>query len=286
MPTQQHSHLFIPADRPDLVAKAQRSQADVIILDLEDAVAANAKHTALMGINALISELHDAQIPVWVRVNNEPSLLNQELAHLDLHKVDALMLPKTQSPTQLIEVSALLGEYEQQHQLENNQIRLVALMETALGLCNAQVIAAADPRISTLAFGSEDYCASIGCEPTKESLTVPCQILLMAAKAHHLKALGFAGSITNFQDLELLRAQLNHALTIGFDGALAIHPKQVQAINACFDTQEHKTLWARKVVSAFNNEPTRGVVVVDGQMVDKPVYERAQQILNTQHIEK
>ncbi|HPE60187.1 MAG: CoA ester lyase [Thiothrix sp.] len=253
--------LFVPANRPERFAKAAASGADGIILDLEDAVAADARDAARMALRRDFTPL-----PVMVRIN---------AAHTRWHAADlaavrqllpaAVMLPKAEQPDVVAGVVAALG----------GQIPVLALIETAGGLAQARAIAAL-PGVEQLVFGSVDFCADLGCEHQREVL-LPARFELVLASRLAGIAAPLDGVTTRLDDPAIVQADARHARDLGMGGKLCIHPRQIAAVQNAFAPSAAEVDWARRVLASGD-----GAVAVDGAMVDEPVRQRARAILAAQ----
>lgn len=249
--------LFVPADRPDRFEKAARSGADALILDLEDAVAAEAKDTARSNIASDFTK-H----PVIVRINamNTP-WFNADLAAVSQGNFAAVMVPKAERAEDLADLSDRLP-----------QTPIIALIETAVGHANARPIAAID-NVVRLAFGSIDYCADVGCAHERDALLWARTTLVLASKLEGI-APPLDGVTAAIKDAELPHADAQHARSLGMTGKLCIHPAQIEPIKRAFAPTEEEIDWAKRVLAAAD-----GASAVDGQMVDAPVRLRAAAIL-------
>ncbi|MCP2316632.1 citrate lyase subunit beta / citryl-CoA lyase [Nocardia amikacinitolerans] len=258
--------LFCPADRPERFAKAAAA-ADVVILDLEDGVAAGDKAGARA---ALIASPLDPETTV-VRVNaagtDEHALDLAALAETGYRRV---MLPKTESAEQI----TALSDYE-----------VIALIESPLGaLTIGQAVTA--PNAIGVMWGAEDLIAGLGGTASRHAdggyRDVARHVrssALLAAKAYGKFALDSV--YLNIRDLDGLRAETDDAVAIGFDAKVAIHPSQVAVIRAAYAPADDEIAWARRVLDEVPKH--RGVFAFEGRMVDAPVLRHAEQILRRAH---
>lgn len=265
--------LFIPASRADFVAKAHLRGADAIILDLEDGVAAHDKPTARSALQEMQAGLAAQGLAVWVRINplgcgGETDL--EVIARLP--RPTTVMLPKTETPDQVQSACDRLASL-------GAAAPFVPLIETPAGVIRAADIAKANADVWALAFGSEDFAASLGVAPTEAALAAPAQWVVLAAAAAGLPAFGLPGSLANFADLEPLEQLGGKAAAIGFSGALCIHPAQVAVLNACFSPTARDIEWAGRVLNRPQCEGN-GATALDGAMVDPPVIARARRIMD------
>jgi citrate lyase subunit beta/citryl-CoA lyase len=266
-PSLPRSLLFMPASRPDFVAKAHLRGADAIILDLEDGVAAKDKAAARAALARMHADLTAQGLPVWVRVNALDHGGREDLDVIAaLPEAPIVMLPKVETPTHV------------QAARDQLQAPIVPLIETPAGVIHAAEIAAASPDVFALAFGSEDFAAALGVEPTAEALTAPAQWVVLAAAAQGLPAFGLPGSLASFSDIEALSRLAERAAGIGFAGALCIHPTQVAVVNRCFSPTLEQIAWAMRIVGHVSGA-SGGASALEGQMVDPPILARAQRII-------
>ena len=275
------SLLFIPASNRAFVEKAATRGADGIILDLEDSIPPEQKYDARHVVAEHALMLAQQGVSVVVRINNDLRNAVRDLEAIISPNIAAVMIPKTESSSYLCHLDYLIRELEAERGLVPGHTRMISLIETAGGIVNLPEIAQATPRLCALALGSEDLIAELGCVPNTQRLMGYCETVLVNAKANHLQAIGIPGSLANFNDLELLRQQVQIAHEMGFTGALAIHPKQVSLFNEGFAATEEELNWARTVVERFSTAQAEGlgVIAIDGQMIDAPVLQRAKDIL-------
>jgi citrate lyase subunit beta / citryl-CoA lyase len=253
------SLLFVPGSRPDRFGKAVAANPGIVILDLEDAVAAAAKdaarthaaswlqngNVAMVRINATGTEWYDADAAM-VREVGCP-----------------VMLPKCEHPDQVAGLGGIVGD-----------VPIVALIETASGILNAPEICAASG-VARVAFGSIDLATQLGVDPadTTALLAARSQLVLACAAA------GIAGPVDSptldLSDEAGWRADARRARDLGFTGKLCIHPRQVQATEQTFAPTPAELSWARDVVDSGPD----AVSTVAGTMVDPPVVERARRLL-------
>ena len=253
--------LFVPGDRPERFVKAVASGADLVVLDLEDAVAPEAKSDARARVAAELSG--GARYVVRINAVGTP-WYDDDLTMVATHEC-AVMVPKAEDPATLAGIAAGLPASGP----------LVALLETAAGILAAPAIAAA-PGVSRLAFGSFDLAAQLGVEPTdRTALQAARSALVLSSAAAGLSPPidGVTGAVA---DDALLVAETDHARRLGFGARLCIHPRQVPLVAQALRPPEAQLTWARAVLAASSSP---GVAVVDGEMVDKPVLDRARRLL-------
>jgi citrate lyase subunit beta/citryl-CoA lyase len=254
--------LFVPGSRPDRFRKAAASGADLVVLDLEDAVSPDSKAEARRSVREYL-----AQAAAAVRINAAGTQWHRE----DLEKLGAIasavMVPKAEAGIALTEVG---------RSLEAMGTPLLALVETAAGILDARAIAAT-PGVSRLVFGSFDLAAELGVDPLDREALGHARTSLVLASA----AAGLAGPVDSVHsqlvDEAGLREETELARRLGFTGKLCIHPAQVSVIEAAMSPRREQLEWARKIIEA--SESGGAVLAVDGAMVDKPVIDRARRML-------
>ena len=274
--------LFVPADTDRFLAKAGQRGADALILDLEDAVARPAKAAARANIAAFVPRLQQgAGVPIHVRVNNEPDLLPADLEAAIAAGADGLLVPKIETPAQVLQLDADMRSLEARHGRPVGAIRVVALLESPLAVCNALAIAQATQRLSGLLFGTEDFGAALGIASAPEGMAVPAQMMALAAAAAGLQPLGLPGTVAEFTDLDAYRAVAMKARAIGMRGSICIHPAQVPVINEVFGGSAEEAARARRLLEVFDASVAagRGAVAHEGRMIDEPIAIKARRFL-------
>jgi len=286
------SWLFVPGDSERKLAKAAQSSADVVIIDLEDAVRENAKPQArAMARNWLIAnreQIVEASGQAhWVRINAlDTPHWREDLAVVMEGKPAGIMLPKASGPEQVQQLGAELHELEEQFAIPPNSTSILPLVsETpAAALTIAAYAAASLPRLAGLTWGAEDLSVAIGATRKKTEAgewadafrLVRAQVLLTA---HAANVMAVDTLQAEFRDLEALKEAAMASYADGFHGMLAIHPDQVPVINAAFTPSEEELKQARAILDAFDADPAAGALQVDGRMVDRPHLEQARRLL-------
>lgn len=258
------SYLFVPGDRPERFAKAVAAGADVVIIDLEDAVAPAQKGVAR---DHIAQWLH-AGGRAWVRVNAaDTPWYADDLALLALPGLLGVCLPKAGEADTVAALAERLPE----------GVHILPIIESARGVWNAGDIAAA-PRVQRLAFGSVDFqqdCGILG--DGLELLYARSRLVLASAMAG--LAAPVDGVTLALEDADALQADVHAARQLGFGGKLCVHPRQVPGINQGFAPTAQERQWAQRVVAAAEAQPTLGAVSVDGKLIDAPVVLRARRLL-------
>ena len=265
---EPRTYLFVPGNRPERFDKALASGADAIVLDLEDAVAPDFKHDAREAIAAWSRELAEAdRARIVVRINDAlSSAIADDLRLLRHARLMQVMLPKAESAAQVDTVRAGVPG-----------ARVLALIETACGVANAQDVARADG-VVRLVFGTLDYALDLDLDITDsaEALVHAASVLAIASRVAGLAA-PVAGVTPQLDDEQRLLADLAWARRHGFGAKLCIHPRQVAPIHAALAPSEQAVDWARRVLAAEAASP--GAAQLDGRMIDRPVVLQAQRTL-------
>jgi citrate lyase subunit beta/citryl-CoA lyase len=252
--------LFVPGDRPERFDKAAASGADLVVVDLEDAVAPDAKDAARESATGWL-----AANPGGVRINAADSIwFDADVAAVSQQPC-VVMVPKSASPEALEDLSRRLAPGSV----------VLALVETAAGVAAAVALAAA-PGVARLAFGSYDLAAELGVSPDdRDAMAWSRGALVIASAAAGLPA-PFDGVTGDVTDDATLRDDVSVAARLGLTGKLCVHPRQVRLVHETLAPAEEELAWAREIVSAAAGG---GVTVVGGRMVDKPVVDRARRLL-------
>jgi citrate lyase subunit beta/citryl-CoA lyase len=286
------SWLFVPGDSEKKLAKVASCGADVVIVDLEDAVAPDRKPVArveaVRWLNAHRQQvLAGRAMKRWVRINPlDSTLWREDLVTVMAGKPDGIMVPKAQGPEQLRLLSAELYELEHRHGIPTNSTRILPLVsETAAAALTIPAYATEElPRLAGLTWGAEDLSAAVGATRKRDAAgqwtplfqMVRSQTLLAA---HARKVAAIDTLHADFRDLAGLKAVAEASRADGFTGMLAIHPDQVSVINAAFAPSEAEIAEARAIVDLFAANPSVGVLQYEGRMVDQPHLEQARQML-------
>jgi citrate lyase subunit beta/citryl-CoA lyase len=275
------SLLFVPIVREKFVASAHTRGADAIILDLEDSVPEEEKQRGRDLIASAAKEVGRAGAEVLVRINRPWHQAFRDIEAAVSAPVTALMCPKVESPEHLGVIAELLDVLERQRGMPLGHTKLVALIETAAAYFRAREIALATPRLVALSLGAEDFAASVGMEPLGETLEMPKQTVIIAARAAGILPLGFMGTVADFKDLDAFRAVVRRSRRFGFAAASCIHPSQLAILNEEYGVSPTETERARRLIAAYEAALAQGVgaVTFEGKMIDVPVVERARALL-------
>jgi malyl-CoA/(S)-citramalyl-CoA lyase len=288
--------LAVPGSDPKLFEKAAASAADVVFLDLEDAVAPDDKEQARRNVIAAINDIDWKGKSLSVRING----LDTHYMYRDVvdvveqvgHKLDLVMIPKVGTAADVYAVDMLLSQIEQARGIRR-RIGIEIIIETALGMQNIDEIASASPRLESLHFGVADYAASTrartvgigGPNPMYGVLTdkgddgarqyhwgdmwhYAIARLVVAARANGLRPID--GPFGDFSDADGFRAQANRAAVLGCEGKWAIHPSQIALANELFTPSAAEVAKARRILAAMAEAQAagKGAVALDGRLID------------------
>lgn len=279
-----NSWLFVPGNKEKMLDKSLGGEADAVIWDLEDSVPLNDKPEARKILSDKIRNISKESVKaeIFVRINPVSSKhWEEDLRWVIVQNLSGIMMPKVESPDEVRLVSRRIAALEKDRGLVIGSVKIVATLETALGLLRAYEIAAAADRVMAICFGAEDFTLDMGVTRTKEGKEIEFARKYVAVAAAAAKVQAIDTVYTDLNDDEGLKEECNVVKKIGFTGKCAIHPKQVPIINSAFAPTEQEVEYAKKVVDAYQKAISEGigVIVVDGRMVDPPVAERAKLLL-------
>lgn len=281
------SYLFVPAHRESFVQKAPTRGADVVILDLEDSVPEAEKAAARAGLGTAVAHLNAQGQRAIVRVNASLHHCTRDLEAVVASGAEGAMIPKAQSRGQMVWIADGLTDLEARAG-RSAQTNLIALIETPTGLSAAQDIATSSSRVSALAFGTEDFSAACHHAPSTAALTAPLQRLIWAAKEAGIEAIGLPDSLAVVKDEARFQDAVTLGKALGIDGALCIHPRQVAIVNDLLSPSENEIETAQRVIQAAQDAASKGLgaVMLDGEMIDPPIVQRAERVLATARPQK
>ncbi len=277
------SWLFVPGDSPAKMRKALGAGADILILDLEDSVAADRKPAARAETAAFLTEFGASGAALWVRINP----LSTGLAQADLAAVIAagpagIVLPKPDSGAEVKAVAALLADGEARVGLQREISILPIATETPLSVFNLHSYAGVTARLAGITWGAEDLSAAVGAAtPRAGGCFTPLYELARSLCLAGAAAAGVPAIETvypDFRDLDGLRRYAECGRRDGFTGMMAIHPGQVATINAAFTPAPVEVERALKIIALFEANPGAGTLALDGIMLDAPHLRQARRI--------
>ena len=280
----RRSLLYVPGNMPSMLQNIPLFNCDAIQIDLEDAVPYSEKDAARILVRRFLEGYKNRNKEILVRING----LDTKWALDDLKTVlpalpDGIRLPKADSPEIVERLDTLLTEYEEELGLPIGHFRILPSIETAEGVINAVQTARSSPRLIGLAFGAEDYTATMEIERTKsgEELFNARMNVLWGAKAAGIQAIDSIFADVN--DMEALRKETELIKRLGFTGKCMVNPRQIEVIHDVFAPKQAEVDYALEVMDAIKRarEMGTGVISLKGKMIDRPVVVRAARVLNT-----
>lgn len=280
------SLLFLPGNTPNILINGDALGADAVILDLEDAVSPVEKDAARILVrNAL--QIMGFQCQVVVRINAlDSDLWERDLEEMIPCKPMAIMPPKTARAEDVQVLDQAISRLEAQFEIPAGTVRLIPLLETALGVENAYAIANASARVQGLFLGGEDLTADLRCQRTKEGREIDYARHRVVNAARAAGVAAFDTPFTDVNDDEGLHQDALLAKSLGFTGKAAISPRHVGPINLVFSPSPAEVAYAQEVMAAIAAAKAqgRGAISLHGKMVDAPIVTRAQQTLEDANI--
>ena len=306
-PRLHRSELAVPGSNPSLFEKAAKGAADIIFLDLEDAVAPDDKEQARKNIIQGLNDLDWGSKTMMIRING----LDTHYAYRDVvdvvencPRLDMILIPKTGVPQDVYAIDMLVTQIEQYKKREK-KIGFELLIETALGMANVEAIAQSSKRVEAMSFGVADYAASTrartmgigaphpdygilsdkdGDKPREFYWNDPWHYalsrMMVACRAYGLRPID--GPFGDFSDPDGYTAAARRAAVLGFEGKWAIHPSQIELANKVFTPSEAEVTKAKRIVEAMKQaaKEGKGAVSLDGRLIDIASIRQAEALLN------
>ena len=275
------SLLYVPANVEKYVDKAHTRGADCIQIDLEDSVPPAEKDRARTLVPAVAARVRRGGADVVVRINRPLPMAVRDLEASVGPDVDGIAVTKVQGADHLKLLDELVSELEVARGLKVGHTRFIAMVETPAAFFRMAEIAGAVGRLAAMNIGGEDFALENGMAPAEETLQMPKQQMIFAARSAGLMPLGFIASVAGFGDWEAFRAMVRRSRQFGFMGAGCIHPGQVQIVNEEYTPSSEEVAYARRIVEENARAATggRASFALDGKMIDIPVVERAERLL-------
>ena len=279
----RRSMLFFPGNSANMLLNADYLGSDSIILDLEDAVAQAEKDSARILVrNAILSLGFTKEVIVRINPLDSP-YWEKDLEQIIPAKPDMIMPTNVSGADYVQTISKKIAQIEENCGMEIGTVKLIPLIETALGVEKAFEIATADPRVKAIFLGGEDLTADMQCKRTKEGKEIfyARSRMVMAARAAGIDV--YDTPWTDVEDYDGLIEDAKFAKSLGFSGKSAISPRHVRFINEIFSPTEAEIQYAHDVFAAIEKGKAegKGVVSLRGKMIDAPIVARARQVLET-----
>ena len=277
----RRSMLFFPGNSANMLLNADYLGSDSIILDLEDAVAQAEKDSARILVrNAILSLGFTKEVIVRINPLDSP-YWEKDLERIIPAKPDMIMPTKVSGADYVQTISKKIAQVEEKCGIEIGTVKLIPLIETALGVEKAFEIATADPRVKAIFLGGEDLTADMQCKRTKEGKEIfyARSRMVMAARAAGIDV--YDTPWTDVEDYDGLIEDAKFAKSLGFSGKSSISPRHVRFINEIFSPTEAEIQYAHDVFAAIEKGKAegKGVVSLRGKMIDAPIVARARQVL-------
>jgi citrate lyase subunit beta/citryl-CoA lyase len=278
----RRSFLYVPGDSEKMLQKAVGVSADVLMLNLEDGVSSSKKEVSRQNIARALKSSDFGNHEVVVRINS----LNSSLGQSDLAAIipccpDGICLPKVERVADIKDAADVILELERCHGMQEGNILLHAMIESAAGLLRSAEISFASPRMASLIFGSADYAGDVRCRPgdDRSELSLALQLIVTSARAAGIDAID--APCFDIRNKALLQSESEHARRLGFSGKSALHPDQLEIINLLFDVTAEEIAWAERVIAELDEAETRGkaLTTFEGKLLDNPHRAAAQRIL-------
>lgn len=278
----RRSMLFLPANNPNMIGNGGLLGADSIIFDLEDAVSPDQKDAARELLKHALQYLDFGKCEIIVRINGlDTPYWQDDLQEIIPFRPDVIMLPKVSGPEDIQTLANTLTALEQDSHRQVGSTRILALLETALGVENAFAIARSSPRMIGLFLGAEDLTADLRCRRTKEGgeILYARGRIISAARAAGIDA--YDTPFTDVSDLEGLAADAAFAKGLGFSGKACISPGHITIVNQTFSPTQQEIAYASDVIAAIEEAKRlgKGAISLRGKMIDAPIVQRARLIL-------
>ncbi len=278
----RRSMLFLPGNTPRMLINGAFLGADAIIFDLEDAVAPAEKDAARILVRNTMRYMDLGGCEVIVRINSiDTAFWKADLDQILPEKPGLILLPKTGSAADVLEADAYITELEDKLGFARNTVRLMPLIETALGVENAYAIASASPRVAALFLGAEDLTADLRCQRTKAGREIEYARTRLVTAARAAGVDVYDTPFTDVNDDEGIEVDAALAKALGFTGKASISPRHVEAINRVFSPTQKEIDYAYEVMEAIRvaKEQGKGAIALYGKMIDAPIVARAEQTI-------
>lgn len=278
------SLIFVPGNSARFVEKARTLAADIVCLDLEDSVPANEKNAARTSIADALGKGQEFKSPVYVRTNSpESGLIPADLKAVLQKGISGVVIPKVNDAGNVAEITQIISGLEKERGL--GQIAIMPSIETARGVVNAYLIAAANERVNALVFGVFDFLHDMHMDYNENDATgyeyarAKIPVDARAAGVYAIDAIW-----QKVDDREGLVRDATMAKRLGYSGKSIIHPGQIEPVHGVFLPTKAEVEWARKVVAALGEAMEKGsgqgAVRLEGKMIDAVHYKQAKAILD------
>ena len=274
----RRSLLYVPGNMPSMLQNIPIFSSDCVMIDLEDAVPYSEKDSARILVRNFLENYKNHNKEIFVRINS----LDTDLWEDDLNCIlpampDGIRLPEANRPELVEKLDTMLTEYEEELGLPIGHFKILPSIETAEGVINCIKTAKSSSRLIGLAFGAEDYTASLEIERTKggEELFAARTRVVWACKAAGIQAIDTI--FPDASDMDALKVETKLIKTLGFSGKSLVNPRQIEVIHEVFAPKQEEVDYALEVVDAIKRarEMGTGVISLHGKMIDAPIVKRS-----------
>ena len=290
---RSRSLIFIPGNNQRFLEKSKGINSDIICYDLEDSVPPDEKDVARGLVEATISELPNINSKIKkeriiaVRTNSPDSkLISDDLNKVVVEGLDAIVIPKVDEASQILEISELIDRLEVERNIPRGYLRIMPSIESALGVVNAFEIARCNERNSSILFGIFDFLHDMKID-TPDMDLLSSYMYARAKVPVDARAAGVDSIDSIWQDIndiDGLNKDLRLGKKFGYNGKCIIHPSQIDHVHKIFNPSKQDIEWATKVVQALDNAQkslATGAVRLEGKMIDAVHYKQAKRILDS-----
>lgn len=275
------SILYVPTNVPRFVENASTRGADAIQLDLEDSIPAALKSETRSMLPAAVATVGRGGADVLVRINRPIELAVRDIEAAVCPGVRGICITKVASASHVRLLDELVTACERGAGMSVGHTRFTALIETPEAFLQMADIARASPRMVAMGLGAEDFALESGFVPSEETLLMPKQQLILAARAAGILPMGYIGSVVDFNDEPVFTRMVERSRRFGFAMATCVHPRQVVIVNEVYGVSDAEVDAARRILreNEVHSAAGRGAFQLDGKMVDEPVVERARRVV-------
>jgi len=285
MPILIRTALFVPGNRPDRIEKAFNTEADIVIIDLEDAVPLSEKEISRSKVREKVAQFSDRMILIRINGLGSP-FIKDDLEEAVVQGVNGIILPKVEKPDDIHEINSLLCAVEKNKAIPDGSIRLFPLIESAAAVQHVYEILSIKTkpeRIYTAAFGAADYTLDMGIEMTTQGteLFYARSRISVACRAAGIARPIDTPFMIDLNDIEGLISDARRAKELGFQGKQVIHPKQIEPCNRIFSPTPEEIARAEKIIQVFEEAEAAGTasIQVEGKFIDYAVVKKSRDIL-------
>lgn len=273
--------MFVPGSNAGMLRDAPIYGADSVMFDLEDSVSLKEKDSARTLVHFALKTFDYSSVETVVRINSLETVGKLDIEAMVLAGINVIRLPKTENAQDILDVEAEIRKVEEENGIEVGATKMMAAIESPGGVFNAREIAHSSDRLIGIAIGAEDYVTSM---KTKRSADGTELLFARSMILHAAREAGIAAIDTVYSDVnneEGLRAEVEHIKQLGFDGKSVINPRQIPIVNDVYAPTENEIQKAKEIIWAIREAEAKGsgVIAVGGQMVDKPIVDRAERVI-------